>query len=173
MAPCAIRPVCEAHLEALSALLVEAVAGGGSVSFMDPLAPEEARAFWSGALASAARGERVILGAFSGEELAGTASLFLDLPPNQPHRAEIGKLLTAQAWRGRGIASALMAAVEAEALRRGRWLILLDTAEEGGAAELYEKLGYRRAGLIPDYAFKPQGGLTGTILLWKRLAPAD
>lgn len=169
MAPIRIEPVSEAHLDALSALLIEAVAKGGSVSFMHPLAPEAARAFWSGALASAARGERAILGAFAGEALVGTVSLVTDTPPNQPHRAEIGKLLTGAAFRGRGVAAALMAAAEAEALARGRWLILLDTAEEGGAAGLYEKLGYARVGLIPDYAYKPQGGLTGTILLVKRL----
>lgn len=172
MAPIVIEPVSELHLEALSALLVEAVAGGGSVGFMDPLAPEAAREFWRGALASAARGERVILGAFLEGELLGSVSLFLGMPPNQPHRAEIGKLLTKAAWRGRGIATALMAMAEMEAETRGRRLLLLDTAEEGGAAGLYEKLGYVRAGLIPDYALKPQGGLTGTILLYKRLAPA-
>jgi len=113
-----------------------------------------------------------VLGAFGGEALVATVTLFLDLPPNQPHRAEIGKMMTSLAHRGRGLGSALMQRAEAEAIARGRTLIVLDTAEEEGAAPFYEKLGYTRAGLIPDFALKPHGGLTGTILYWKRIGAA-
>lgn len=169
-----IRPLgsSPAIVSTLSEILVEVVAHGGSVSFMHPLAPEAARAFWDGALAAAGRGERVVLGAWDGEVLAGTATLLLDCPPNQPHRAEIAKLMTRVSHRGRGVAAALMRKAEALAVQRGRTLLVLDTATEGGASGLYEGLGYVLAGTIPDYAFKPHGGLTGTMIYWKQVGPA-
>jgi ribosomal protein S18 acetylase RimI-like enzyme len=157
---------------ALAALLVEAVRHGASVSFMHPLAPAAAAAFWDASFAAGARGARVVLGAWCGGALAGTVTLLLDLPPNQPHRGEIAKLIVRPAYRGRGIATALMHAAEAEAIARGRCLLVLDTAVDGGAAGLYERLGYARVGEIPDYALKPFGGLTGTLIYWKRLLPA-
>jgi ribosomal protein S18 acetylase RimI-like enzyme len=153
----------------LSALLIETVAHRGSVSFMHPLAPEAADRFWDAALAAAGRGERIVLGAWDGPILAGTVSLLLDFPPNQPHRAEIAKLMTGIRHRGRGVATALMRAAEDLAVQRSRTLLVLDTAVEDGAATLYEKLGFTHAGTIPDYALKPHGGLTGTMLYWKRI----
>ena len=101
--------------------------------------------------------------------LAGTVTLLLDWPPNQPHRAEIAKLMTRPSHRGRGVAVALMRAAEAAAVQRARTLLVLDTATEGGAAGLYERLGWRLAGEIPDFALKPHGGLTGTLIYWKRI----
>ncbi len=157
---------------ALSELLVETVANGGSVSFMHPLAPEVANAFWRDALASAARGERIVLGAFDGESLIATVTLLLSLPPNQPHRAEIAKMMTCLSHRHRGAATALMRAAEAMAIERGRTLLVLDTAVEDGASKLYERLGFQLTGVIPDYALKPHGGLTGTMIYWKRIAEA-
>jgi ribosomal protein S18 acetylase RimI-like enzyme len=154
---------------ALSEILVEVVAHGGSVSFMHPLAPEVADAFWERSLAAAARGERIILGAFVDDRLVGTVTLLLDCPPNQPHRAEIAKLMTRVSHRGRGVAMALMCAAERLAVERARTLLVLDTATEGGAAALYERLGFTLAGEIPDYAFKPHGGLSGTLIYWKRI----
>jgi ribosomal protein S18 acetylase RimI-like enzyme len=153
----------------LSEILVEVVANGGSVSFMHPLEPETAAAFWDGALAAAARDERVVLGAWDGEVLAGTVTLLLDCPPNQPHRAEISKLMTRLSHRGRGVAAALMRAAEGLAVERARTLLVLDTATEGGASGLYEGLGFTLAGEIPDYALKPHGGLSGTLIYWKRI----
>jgi len=153
----------------LSDMLVETVANGGSVSFMHPLDLATAQAFWDGALAAAARGERIVLGAFDGEVLAGTVSLLLDCPPNQPHRAEIAKMMTRVSWRGRGVATALMRAAERIAVERARTLLTLDTAAEDGASALYEKLGFTLAGTIPDYALKAHGGLTATMVYWKRI----
>jgi GNAT superfamily N-acetyltransferase len=153
----------------LSEILIEVVAHGGSVGFMHPLAPEAADAFWGTALASAARDARIVLGAWDGEVLAGTVTLLLDCPPNQPHRAEIAKLMTRLSHRGRGVAAALMRAAEAAAVQRARTLLVLDTATEGGAAGLYERLGWSLAGEIPDFALKPHGGLTGTLIYWKRI----
>jgi ribosomal protein S18 acetylase RimI-like enzyme len=154
----------------LGELLVNVVANGGSISFMHPLSPDAADAFWKDALSSADRGDRVVFGAWIDGLLVGTVSLLLDLPPNQPHRAEIAKMMTRPANRGRGIASALLRAAEEEAARRSRTLLVLDTATDGGASSLYERLGYTLAGEIPDFALKPHGGLTGTKLYWKRLA---
>ncbi len=160
---------------ALSDMLIETVAHGGSVSFMHPLSQEDAEKFWSNALNAADRGERIVLGAFDGDRLVGTVTLLLDLPPNQPHRAEIAKMMTRVSHRHRGIATALLREAEGIAIARDRWLLVLDTAEDEGAAGLYERMGFKLSGLIPDYALKPHGGLTGTLIYWKRLqevAPA-
>jgi ribosomal protein S18 acetylase RimI-like enzyme len=154
----------------LAALLVEVVADGGSVGFMAPLAADAARGFWEQALLGAGRGERVVLGAWDGDVLAGTVTLILACPPNQPHRAEIAKLMTRPSHRGRGVAASLMAAAEACAVKLAKTLLVLDTASEGGAAGLYEARGFIFSGEIPDYALKPHGGLTGTRVYWKRLA---
>jgi ribosomal protein S18 acetylase RimI-like enzyme len=157
---------------ALSELLVETVASGGSVSFMHPLSPEVADAFWRDSLASAARGERIVFGAFDGDDLVATVTLVLDLPPNQPHRAEIAKMMTRVSHRHLGLATSLMGAAEAAARQRQRTLLVLDTAVEDGASELYEGLGFELTGAIPDYALKPHGGFTGTKIFWKRIAAA-
>ncbi|TPJ29543.1 MULTISPECIES: GNAT family N-acetyltransferase [unclassified Mesorhizobium] len=156
----------------LSALLIETVAAGGSVSFMHPLSLEAARDFWRKSLAGAERGERAVLGAWRGEALAGTVTLLLDFPPNQPHRAEIAKLMTGRDHRGKGVATGLMRAAEKLAVEKSRTLLVLDTASEEGAAGLYEKLGFTLTGEIPDFALKPHGGLTGTLIYWKRIGIA-
>jgi ribosomal protein S18 acetylase RimI-like enzyme len=156
---------------ALSEILVEAVASGGSVSFMHPLALETANTFWRDSLASADRGERVVLGAFDGERLIGTVTLLLDLPPNQPHRAEIAKMMTRVSHRGRGVAKALMHTAESMAAEHPT-LLVLDTAVEDGASRLHEAIGFKLTGVIPDYALKPHGGLTGTMIYWKRVGKA-
>lgn len=160
----------DAASEQLAPLLVSVVAAGGSVSFMHPLPVTEARQFWAGAMASAARGERVVLGAMEGDILLATITLLLSFPPNQPHRAEIGKMMTLPTARRRGIASQLLRAAEVLAGQRGKTLLMLDTASEGGAARLYEAHGFTLAGTVPDFAFKPHGGLTGTMFYWKRIA---
>jgi ribosomal protein S18 acetylase RimI-like enzyme len=101
--------------------------------------------------------------------LVGTVSLLLDCPENQPHRGEIAKMMTKMSHRGMGVASALLAEAERIAVERGRTLLVLDTAEQEGAAGLYERMGYQRTGVIPDFALMPYGGLTGTIVYWKRI----
>ncbi|CAN5429597.1 N-acetyltransferase [soil metagenome] len=160
------------HRDALSDLLIEAVTSGASVSFMHPISRETAEGFWDRALAAAARDERVVLGAFDGEALVGTVTLLLDCPDNQPHRAEIAKMITRLSHRGRGIATALLHEAERLAVERSRTLLVLDTATDGGAAALYERVGYTLAGVIPDYAYKPHGGLSGTAIYWKRTGAA-
>jgi len=154
----------------LSAMLIETVAHGGSVSFMHPLSEEDAEAFWQDSLAAADRSERIVLGAFEGEDLIATVTLQLKLPPNQPHRAEIAKMMTRISHRKRGIAAALLRAAESRAREHGRTMLVLNTAVDGGASQLYEGLGFQLTGIIPDYALKPHGGLTGTKIYWKRIA---
>jgi len=172
MSRLAIAPLTDLpHVRnALSELLVETVASGGSVSFMHPLPLEVADAFWRDSLAAAARGERIVLGAFDDDHLVATVTLLLNLPPNQPHRAEIAKMMTKLSHRHRGIASALMSAAEKMALERDRTLLVLDTAVDEGASGLYEGLGFCLTGIIPDYALRPHGGLTGTMIYWKKIA---
>jgi len=171
MPPIQIAPLAGSPdtIAALSEILVETVAHGGSVSFMHPMPLPSANAFWQDSLGAAARGERIVLGAFNGESLIGTVTLLLNLPPNQPHRAEIAKMMTRLSHRHRGVATALLREAERLARERGRWLLVLDTAEDEGAAGLYERLGFQLTGVIPDYALKPHGGLTGTLIYWKRL----
>ncbi len=159
-------------IEALAEIITETVAHGGSVSFMHPLKRETALQFWQNALAAADRGERIVLGTFDGQDLVATVTLLLDCPPNQPHRAEIAKMMTRVSHRGIGIARALLLEAERLAVALGKTVINLDTAEDGGAAGFYEKLGYQKTGVIPDFALKPHGGLTGTVIYWKRVGTA-
>jgi ribosomal protein S18 acetylase RimI-like enzyme len=170
-APLEIAPLTPAPdaVAALAEILIEVVANGGSVSFMHPLSPEDAAAFWTRSLAAADAGRRIVLGARLAGELAGTVTLDLDCPPNQPHRADIAKLMTRVRHRRQGVGRALMLEAERRAAAAGRTLLTLDTAEEDGAAGLYESLGYEYVGTIPDYALKPHGGLTGTRIYFKRI----
>jgi ribosomal protein S18 acetylase RimI-like enzyme len=164
-----IRPLGPDAADRLADILVATVAAGGSVHFMHPVPPGEALAYWRDALADTAG--RIVLGGFVDGRLVGTVTLWLDTPPNQPFRAEIWKLMTDPAARRQGVARALMTEAERLAARRGRTLMNLDTAIEGGAAPLYESLGWTRAGVIPDYAFKPHGGLVGTAIYFKVIEP--
>ncbi|WP_035658252.1 GNAT family N-acetyltransferase, partial [Bradyrhizobium sp. STM 3809] len=151
MSPIRIAPLSDTPevRGALSAMLIETVAHGGSVSFMHPLGEGDADAFWRDSLAAANRGERIILGAFDDQDLIGTVTLQLKLPPNQPHRAEIAKMMTRVSHRKRGVARALLDAAEALARRHGRTMLVLDTAEDGGASSLYEGVGFQLSGIIP------------------------
>lgn len=161
-----IQRLDAAAVPRLAEILQETVAAGGSVHFMDPVPEGAAEAYWSSAVADAGR---IVLGAFVDDRLEGTVTLWLDTPPNQPFRGEIWKLMVAPAARGQGLARALMIEAERLAVEHGRTLLNLDTAVEGGASELYESLGWTRAGVIPDYAYKPQGGAVGTAIYWKKL----
>ena len=169
MSALTLRPLDASHRDALADLLIETVAHGGSVSFMHPLSRQDASAFWDGSLSAAARGGRIVLGAFDGEALVGTVTLHLDCPPNQPHRGEIAKMMTRKDCRGRGVGSALLKEAEKRARENDRTLLVLDTAVDEGATEFYQKLGYQLAGTIPDFALKPHGGLTGTNIFYKYL----
>ena len=170
--PLRIGPAREEDRDALAALLVETVAANGSVGFMHPLDMEDARAFWDGALQSAARGERVVLCAWRDGRLLGTGSLLLVAAPSQPHRGELTKVMTTAATRGTGVGAALVDALEQAARERGRRLLTLDASLVEGPAAFYRRLGYHTTGDIPEYAYKPHGLLAATRVLYKLLDDA-
>jgi ribosomal protein S18 acetylase RimI-like enzyme len=156
----------EAAVDALSALLIEVVANDGSVGFLHPLDRSVADAYWRGALDDSGR---IVLGAWRAGRIVGTVTVFLDSPDNQRHRAEIWKMMVAPAARRLGVAEALLRAAEARAAQEGRTLLNLDTVEKGPASRLYERLGWRRVGEIPNYALTPRGEWTATTIYFKAL----
>jgi ribosomal protein S18 acetylase RimI-like enzyme len=159
----------DAMARALAAVLVDCVDGGASVSFMHPLAPERALAFWQSVGAGVARGERLLLVLEDAYGVAGTVQVVLDLPENQPHRADVSKMLVHRRARRRGIGAQLMRAAEAAALAHGRSLLVLDTASDD-ARRLYERLGWQRCGDIPGFALLPDGQPCSTTYYYRQLA---
>lgn len=160
-------PEALAARPALAEILADCVAGGASVSFMSPFPAEAAAAWWDGVLEAERTGRTVLFGAWLGDDLVGTVQLGLDTPPNQPHRADLKKLLVHRRARERGVARALMGAAEAEARRRGLTLLVLDTVTGSPAERLYAGLGWNRVGIIPNYALWPDGRLCDTTVFWK------
>jgi ribosomal protein S18 acetylase RimI-like enzyme len=157
------------HLDGLAAVLVDCVEGGASVSYMAPFTQAQAREAFEGFVADVENGGRLLLAALDGEQVVGTVQVVFAWPPNQPHRADIAKLLVHRAARKRGIAQHLMAAAEAEALVEGKTLLVLDTVTGGDAERLYERLGYQRVGVIPNYALYPDGRPCATTVFYKDL----
>jgi GNAT superfamily N-acetyltransferase len=162
-------PVAESALEQLAAVLVDCVEGGASVSFMAPFSQAQALAFFRKVALSVASGDTVLLAAGVGGKIVGTVQLGLDTPPNQPHRADIKKLLVHRGARGHGVAAALMVRAEQEARRHGRWLLVLDTVPEENGHRLYLREGWTQSGIVPDYALFPDGRPCDTAIMWKRL----
>jgi GNAT superfamily N-acetyltransferase len=162
-------PVGETALRQLADVLVDCVAGGASVSFMSPFSHDQAFAFFRKAAASVASGDVVLLAAKLDGRIVGTVQLGLNTPPNQPHRAEIMKLLVHRSARGHGVGAALMARAEEEARRKRRWLLVLDTVPGENGHRLYLRGGWTQTGLVPDYAMFPDGRLCDTAIMWKRL----
>lgn len=165
-----LRRVDDPQLLALAEVLVDCVAGGASVSFMHPLSAERAHAFWQGVADGVARGERALLVAEDDSGLCGTGQLVPAQPENQPHRADVSKMLVHRRARRRGVGEALLHAAEAEARAAGKTLLVLDTIAGGDAERLYRRLGWQSCGLIPDYALLPHGGLAATHVFYRRLA---
>jgi GNAT superfamily N-acetyltransferase len=159
-----------ACVEALADVLVDCVEGGASVSFMLPLPREKAVAFWRGVAEGVARGERVLLVAEDRRgQILGTVQLILSLPENQPHRADVAKMLVHRAARRQGIAQRLMAAVDDAAREAGRTVLVLDTVTGGDAERLYQRAGWQALGVVPKYALMPHGGFCGTTFFYKHL----
>jgi GNAT superfamily N-acetyltransferase len=158
-----------AALDDLAAVLVDCVAGGASISYMAPFSHEDARAVFEDVAAEVERGQRVLIAASEGGEVVGTVQVNLATPPNQPHRGDIAKLLVRGSARRRGIAAQLMEAAECEALAEGKTLLVLDTVTGDPAERLYERLGWTRVGVIPDYALYPDGRLCATTVFYKQL----
>jgi len=162
-------PVSEAVLEQLAAVLVDCVEGGASVSFMSPFSQAQALAFFRKVASSVTSGDTLLLAAKLGGRIVGTVQLGLDTPPNQPHRADVRKMLVHRSARRFGIGAALMARIEDEARRLGRWLLVLDTVPGESGYRVYKRAGWIECGVIPDYAMFPDGRLCDTTLFWKRL----
>ena len=151
----------------LADILVACVANGASVSFVAPLDPGTARAFWRRTADRVAAGRVRLFVAWLDGVLAGTVTLDLDTKPNQRHRADIAKLLVDPARRRRGVAGALMARAEAEAWSLGRSLLVLDTQAGSGGERLYRNRGWTAAGGIPDYSRDAAGAGEGMTLFYK------
>ena len=164
-----LHAVNEAQIDALAGVLIDCVEGGASVSFMHPLTRERAEAFWRRVAQGVAAGERALLIAEDAQGLCGTVQLVLDQPENQPHRADLSKMLVPRRARRQGLGAALMRAAEATARECGKTLLVLDAVTDGDAARLYERLGWTRVGVIPGYALWPRGGLCDTTVYYRNL----
>ena len=159
----------EAGAPALAAVLLDCVAGGASVSFMADLTLEQAEAFWRGA-ASEARGDgRAVLVAEDEAGIAGVVEVIPAWPDNQPHRADIAKMLVHRRARRRGLAGALLRAAETAAAAMGKTVLVLDTVTGGDAERLYARAGWTKVGVIPDYALFPDGRYCDTTVFYKRV----
>lgn len=156
-------------LGALADLLKDCVDGGASVSFMHPLTRERAAAFWHKVADGVAAGQRALIVAEDDHGVCGTVQLIFDLPENQPHRADLAKMLVHRRARRQGLGAALMRAAEATARECGKTLLVLDAVTDGDAARLYARLGWVRVGDIPNYALFPQGGFCSTTVFYRDL----
>jgi GNAT superfamily N-acetyltransferase len=159
----------DAQLDVLADVLADCVAGGASVNYMAPFSHAQAREEFARFAAEVDQGRRLLLAAFVDGELAGTVQVILAMPPNQPHRGEIAKLLVRRSARKRGVAQRLMEEAESEARAAGKTLLVLDTVTGDDGERLYTRLGWTVAGVIPDYALYPDGRLCDTTVLWKAL----
>lgn len=154
----------------LAEVLLDCVEGGASVGFMAPLAPGKAMAFWRGVADGVARGDRVLLAAEDAAgRIVGTVQVVFAAPENQPHRADVAKMLVHRRARRRGVAARLLAAAEAAARDAGRRVLVLDTVTGSDAERLYARCGWQRVGVIPDYALMPEGTPCATTVFFKSL----
>jgi GNAT superfamily N-acetyltransferase len=158
------------HVAALADILLDCVAGGASIGFLASLTKSAAEAFIEKTVASVQRGERLLFGAFVDCRLVGTVQLIPAAMENQPHRADIAKLQVHRCARGRGAAKALMQCAEQAARAAGKTLLVLDTCQGSDAEQLYNRLGWTKAGVIPKYALFPDGSYCDTVIFWKQLS---
>lgn len=159
-----------AQLDGLADVLADCVEGGASVGYLWPFSHEEARRLYETYAEEVEQGRRILLAAFSGETIVGTAQLVLPTHPNQPHRADVARVLVHRSARRRGIAQRLMQEIEREALAEGRTLLVLDTVTGDDAERLYDRLGWTKVGVIPGFALYPDGRRCDTTVFYKELA---
>jgi GNAT superfamily N-acetyltransferase len=164
-----LASVDDGQVEALADVLIDCIEGGAGISFMHPLAPAKAQAFWRRIADDVADGRRALLIAEDNDGIVGTVQLVLDQPENQPHRADLSKMLVHRRGRRQGLGAALMEAAEQMARDCGKTLLVLDTVTGSDAERLYERLGWVRVGTIPDYALQSRGGLASTTVFYKAL----
>jgi GNAT superfamily N-acetyltransferase len=161
-----------AEITGLGDVLIDCVEGGASVSFMYPMTRAKADDYWQAVAGAVGRGESRVLAAYDpGGKIIGTVSLLLKQPENQPHRADLAKMLVHRRARRQGIGAQLLQAAEAAAVAAGKSLLVLDTAS-ADAERLYARVGWQRVGEIPDYALWPGGGLCPTQVFFKRIGTA-
>ena len=165
-----LRVVSDAEIAGLSELLIDCVDGGSSVSFMHPLTRERADAFWRKVATDVAADARALLVAEDALGICGTVQLVLDMPENQPHRADLVKMLVHRRARRRGLGAALMRSAESMALDCGRNLLVLDAVTGDAGERLYTRLGWTRVGVIPRYALMPDGAYCATTFFYRDLA---
>ncbi len=156
-----------ASLDGLAAVLADCVAGGASVSYMAPFTHADARTAFEEWAAEVERNRRLLLAAYLDGEIVGTVQVVHATPPNQPHRADIAKLLVHRRARRRGVARQLMEHAEREARAEGKTLLVLDTVTGDDAERLYARLGWTRVGVIPNFALYPDGRSCDTTVFWK------
>jgi len=156
------------QIDVLARVLIDCVEGGASVSFMHPLSPDRARGFWQRVADELPRGARALLVAEDDAGIVGTVQLLLEQPENQPHRADLAKMLVHRRARGQGIGAALLTAAEQLARDCGKTLLVLDTAS-AEAERLYARGGWQRCGTVPGYALLPHGGLCATTFFYREL----
>lgn len=164
-----LRSVIAAQACSLAELLVDCVEGGASVSFMHPLPMAKALAFWRDLAEGVVRGERALLVAEDATGIVGSVQLVLAQPENQPHRADLSKMLVLRRARRRGLGALLMAAAEQVARECAKSLLVLDTAS-ADAQRLCARLGWQRCGTVPGYALLPHGGLCATNYFYRELS---
>lgn len=157
-------------IEGLADVLIDCVQGGASVSFMGPLPRERALAFWRQVADGVARRERVLLVAEDDQaRIVGTVQLILDMPDNQPHRADVAKMLVHRRARRQGVGEALLQALDGEARAEGRTLLVLDTVTGGDGERLYARCGWQHVGSVPRYALMPDGAPCATTFFYKNV----
>lgn len=165
-----VQAVDEALIEELVDVLIDIVDGGASVGFMHPLSRERATRFWLRVASGVAARERVLLVAEDDHGVCGTVQLVIDMPDNQPHRADVSKMLVHRRARRQGLGAALMVSIEATARECGRTLVVLDTVTGSTADRLYTRLGWQRVGEIPGYALMPDGEPCSTTVFYRELS---
>ncbi|SAL69201.1 N-acetyltransferase GCN5 [Caballeronia arvi] len=159
------------YVEALADVLIDCVEGGASVSFMLPISRATAVEFWTHVAQGVVRHERILLVAEDAQgKVVGTVQVVIDQPENQPHRGDIAKMLVARRARRKGVAQRLMAAADDAARTAGKSVLVLDTVTGGDAERLYERAGWQRVGIVPNYALMPDGTLCATTFFHKQLA---
>jgi GNAT superfamily N-acetyltransferase len=158
-----------AYIDDLADLLCDVVNGGASVSFLAPFSLDDAKVYWLKVDKAVQDNEMLLILALEDGKVLGTVQVALAWQANAPHRAEIQKLLVHSAYRRRGIAAQLMQSAEAAAKNEGRWLLFLDTERGSGAEPFYEKIGYTRAGIIPQHSLNGAGKYEDTVIFYKLL----
>lgn len=164
-----LRSIGPGELSGLCDVLIDCVEGGASVTFMLPMTRVKAEAFWRGVAESLSRGERAVVVAEIGGRIVGTAQAVWAPQENQPHRADIAKMLVSRSARRHGVGALLLAAAERAAFEAGRTLLVLDTASEE-AVRLYERGGWQRVGTVPKFALMPDGPYCSTVIFYKDLS---